>query len=443
VLWLLGRMNRSMASLVLLVSVITLARAERDATSLSLSENARKLLQERMVDNYGEDVGDTSYGAESPDSEAYQQAASQAMPNVVTELRLACSCSLKIPCFDIKTSACVPTVCGSNSKASFVDNRVPRYSHPTYDDDADNSTAYEGDGYRNLASDYSASAEYGSGGLDGPGYSNPIIAGCRCPSGTTRCYQCAEIGFGTRIFMWILFVSFIMLAVCCVRLIQTDPLPPTLKNQEAQAICGAMYFIFALAALQYLCHALDWGYTVRWWDLRHIYYVRYFDWLVCTLLMMYVIGWLAEASKTKRAFLMLLDAIMITFGYIASVIHSNVKWLFFFVGFIAYVSIAVILHSQLQPPAGADVKKTSVALVLKWVVTVFYVLYPIVWILAEGIGHLCASTEATLYGLIDFGIKLSFCGIVALARPLLTTGANLPQGAGNPNHFNTEKPSGF
>ena len=105
-------MNRSMASLVLLVSVITLARAERDATSLSLSENARKLLQERMVDNYGEDVGDTSYGAESPDSEAYQQAASQAMPNVVTELRLACSCSLKIPCFDIKTSACVPTVCG-------------------------------------------------------------------------------------------------------------------------------------------------------------------------------------------------------------------------------------------------------------------------------------------------------------------------------------------
>jgi len=409
-----------LAAMLFVALNATAARAEMDAAfSFRPSEEAtlRRLQQQG---DYGQ-VEDVGYDAGAADNGGYAQAAAAAIPSVVTELQLGCSCSLHIPCFDLKTSACVPTICGSNNQANFVDNRIPRHSHPTYDDDGKaTSVDYRS---RALYNEAHGRALDAASGFAGPAYSNPLINGCKCPSGTTRCYQCAEIGKGTKIFMWVLVVLFLILSGCVSCLMFTADSAPTPHNQFVLAICGSMYCVFALTALAYMCIALDWGYIVRPWDLRRVYYVRYADWLISTMMMTFAACYIGYADLARTVLLLTLNAAMVVLGLIASLIESNVKWVFFVLAFLSYIGIAVILLVQIK---GGPPQNVAVYVVLKWVLVVFFLLYPLVWLMSAGIGHFCASTEATLYGVLDLLTKMVFCGAVALTQSLFTIAPGTP-----------------
>lgn len=357
--------------------------------------------------------GDTGY-EEAPATE-YAVHSERSIPYKV-DLRLGCNCALHIPCYDLKTSDCVPTVCGYNGHVEFKDNTLPRYGHPAsnYDDDAGinaNFSAHHNGGvHRSLGGD-------SYDGL-GAGYSNPVINGCKCPSGTTRCYACAEVDTGAKVWLWILVVIFLLNAACIARLTLTTSVTPTESNQFALGVVVSMTGILCLSALSYMCVALDTGYIVRPWDLRRVYYARYFDWLVTTTVMMFTMSFLGGGGPYHTVLLIVLDAAMVIMGFVAALINDNIKWLFFIIGFIAYVWIAVILLTQMK---GSAPQTMPVYLILKWVIVVLFLLYPLVWLESEGIGNFCAGTEAILYGIIDLLVKLVFCGVVGLvARPLVT-----------------------
>lgn len=361
------------------------------------------------------------YGAQSAQSDNYEQAptsdygaqASNVLPTTPykVEVRLGCSCSLNIPCFDMKTKKCVPVICGFNGRVSFVDNRVPRMSHGGDDDyktgnsygkNADDKTEGRNLQYAPSRIGYSNKQEAGS-------YSNPVINGCKCPSGATRCYECAEIGNGAKIVQWILALLLLSFVACSARLTLSDPMPPTPINQDALGHVMLCVLILGLAALTAASTAADVGYWVRPWDLRRIYMIRWLDWLLSSLLMIYILTWVGggESVRFRRPLLFALDAMMILFGFMATVVQGGIRWLFFGLAFVFYVWIAAILcRMHGASPGGLKVAKTLIFTVLKFVVLILWVAYPILWIMSPGMNHFCASSEATLYGLLDFLLKV-------------------------------------
>lgn len=68
---------------------------------------------------------DTSYQAAAPPAAAYSAEASNVLPTTPykVEVRLGCSCSLNIPCFDMKSKKCVPVICGKYCKIAHSTHR--------------------------------------------------------------------------------------------------------------------------------------------------------------------------------------------------------------------------------------------------------------------------------------------------------------------------------
>lgn len=359
---------------------------------------------------YEEFPADTSYAPN------YAASAQKIIPYQV-DLRLGCNCALHIPCYDLKTSDCVPTVCGYNGHVEFQDHTLPRYGHPAsnYDDDAGingNFTTTTSKKHGRVLTKNNDASQYSS--LDA-GYSNPVINGCKCPSGTTRCYGCAEVNTGAKVWMWILVFVFLFTAACIATFTFSNDSAPTKHNQFALGVAMSMTGILCLAALSHMCVALDTGYLVRRWDLRRVYYARYFDWLVSTGVMMYTLSYIGAGGPYHTVLLIVLDAAMIIMGFVGALIEGNIKWLFFIVGFFAYVWFSVILLTQLKGSSDAP-QMMPIYFVLKWVVVILFLLYPIVWLESEGIGNFCAGTEAILYGILDLVIKLTFCSIVGIGQ---------------------------
>lgn len=329
------------------------------------------------------------------------------------DLRLGCHCALHIPCYDLKTSDCVPVVCGYNGHVEFRDETLSRHGHPAsnYDDDAGINGNFSTTRDRSLT-DTAYTSQYSSVGA---AYSNPVINGCKCPSGTTRCYGCAEVNTGAKVWMWILVFIFLATAACIASFTFSNDSAPTKHNQFALGVAMSMTGILCLAALSHMCVALDTGYLVRPWDLRRIYYARYFDWLVSTGVMMYTLSYIGSGGPYHTVLLIVLDAAMVIMGFVGALVDGNIKWLFFMVGFFAYVWLSVILLTQLKGSTDAS-QMMPIYFILKWVVVIFFLLYPIVWLESEGIGNFCAGTEAILYGILDLLIKLIFCSIVGVGQ---------------------------
>jgi len=391
---------------------------------------------------------DTSYQAAAPPAAAYSAEASNVLPTTPykVEVRLGCSCSLNIPCFDMKSKKCVPVICGFNGQVSFIDNRVPRYHHQHYADDdyaakkaktgaygkkggdADSKTDKDS-ANRNLQYTATPSTRPGFSNKQEAGtYSNPVINGCKCPSGATRCYECAEINRGGKIFQWVLAFLFLALLSCCAKLTLSDPMPPLPLNQEALGYVMMCTLILGFAALNAAATASDAGYWVRPWDLRRIYIIRWIDWLVSSLLMCWILTWLCGSAGTgERLHLMVLDALMIFMGFMATVVEGTMKWVFFLFAFLFYIWVAQKLcRMNGASPGGLKVAKGLIFTITKFLILVLWFFYPLIWLMAPGLNHWCASSEATMFGILDFVLKLAFCGIITMSRPFFTVGSDAP-----------------
>lgn len=372
------------------------------------------------MEGYEQQPAQTDYG--------YASAAQFQIDPQSVEVRLGCSCSLNIPCFDLKTKTCVPVICGFNSGANFVDNRIPRYSHSAQDDDYNQdkptSAPTSAGQQRQLKGDYTTA----DGSSTGGSYSNPVINGCKCPSGSTRCYECAVVSTGGKVVQWVLVFIFFCLHGCCVRLCLTSEMPKTPINDEALGTIVLTGLILGLAMLSAMCTASDVGYWVRPWDLRRVYITRWVDWLVTSLLMMWILCWVGVRDKSWVPLILTFDAMMIVLGFIATVVEGNIRWLFFFLSFVMYLCLAgTLVRIRGSGIGGLPIAHNLVFKITKMVVILIFLIYPIIWIFSEGLDHWCASTEATLYGITDLLLKMTFCGIIAMSRPFFTEGLNAPE----------------
>jgi bacteriorhodopsin len=257
---------------------------------------------------------------------------------------------------------------------------------------------------------------------------------CGCPAGTVD-MSCSRLG--SRVVLWIAFALLFLPALWFffaswnsdpLRLldeseINADLIAEVENHRLHRLVAGVVCFI---ASLAYLTMSLGYGYTVRCCDGRQFYYARYVDWTITTPLMLWEIVDYTNAPHNERIFLLFMDVLMIIGGLIGALVCGGEKWAFFGFSILCFIPILwflCALEAQVKDRQTRIFRSIMNLTVLSW----FF--YPIVWILAEGTGVLCANAEAICYTVLDIISKTVF-GFLIVNHPF-TVLEKAVQPAGN------------
>jgi len=179
-------------------------------------------------------------------------------------------------------------------------------------------------------------------------------------------------------------------------------------------ICG-------FAGVAYTIMTLGHGYTIV--DGRPLYYIRYVDWIITTPLLLYDICKVGGCPTAQIVLLTFLDIFMIIFGVSAGLLRC---WTLFGLGCICFIPILIALCGGLSKQASnapADVK--NVLMRLCGLTAITWVLYPVVWIICEGLNIVSMDTEVVIYAILDVISKCGFGFILCTQRSAIEKVAKL------------------
>jgi bacteriorhodopsin len=257
------------------------------------------------------------------------------------------------------------------------------------------------------------------------GYAAPVVAApkpnCGCPAGSID-MSCSRLG--NRVVLWIAFALLFLPALWFffaswnfdpLRIAGGGNFDQTVLDEVEnyrlhRLVAGVVCFI---ASLAYLTMSLGYGYTVRCCDGRQFYYARYVDWTITTPLMLWEIIDYTNAPQNERIFLISMDIIMVIGGLIGALVCGGEKWAFFGFSILTFIPILWFLCAL---EAQAKEKKLRIFRSIMNITVLSWFFYPIVWILAEGTGVLCANAEAICYTVLDIISKTVF-GFLIVNHP--------------------------
>lgn len=147
-----------------------------------------------------------------------------------------------------------------------------------------------------------------------------------------------------------------------------------------------------------------------------VYVVRYADWLLTTPLNVLYLGLLARASRSDLAKLVGLQAVTILFGFAGALADSPVNYALFALGSASFAGVVVLLYREIAAAATASLTAMEQSLyrTLRNFVVVLWLVYPVVWLLAQsGIGVMDVETTTLVIVYLDVVTKVGF-GIIAL-----------------------------
>jgi len=194
------------------------------------------------------------------------------------------------------------------------------------------------------------------------------------------------------------------------------------KVRAVQLSRAVSFVICFIASLAYLTMALGYGYTTRCCDGRQFYYARYIDWALTTPLMIWKILERTQAESHEKYFLIGMDILMIVAGLIGSLVcGSNDKWAFFAFSMLCFIPVMYFICSFRETLKNDQFKGVYDQVVSITVCT--WIVYPIIWILAEGTGTICAQAEAICYTVLDIIAKSLFGFILVQPRSNYIGGA--------------------
>jgi len=364
-----------------------------------------------------------AYGAEQTGYAPEQSYGAAAMYMKAPEVCLG-NCPAEAPCQNTATGGCMPKACAAPAVASYA-------SPVTYG-------ATQQSGYRHLQGSQQG---YGQQTYAAPtqsyGYAVSAPAPkCGCPAGTID-MSCSRLG--SRVVLWIAFALLFLPALWFFfqtwnfdpsRLIGGE-LSREIRDEIEfyrlhRLVAGVVCFI---ASLAYLTMSLGYGYTVRCCDGRQFYYARYVDWTITTPLMLWEIVSYTNAPQNERIFIMAMDIIMVIGGLIGALVCGGEKWAFFGFSILCFIPLLWFLCA-LESSAKANHLRLFRSIMNLTVLSWFF--YPIVWILAEGTGVLCANAEAICYTVLDIISKTVF-GFLIVNHPwqVMAEGALAEAGDGS------------
>ncbi|GCE31744.1 rhodopsin [Dictyobacter alpinus] len=153
------------------------------------------------------------------------------------------------------------------------------------------------------------------------------------------------------------------------------------------------------------------------------FFGRYIDWTFTTPLLLLDLALLALARNFPNrgmviGTLVAADVYMILTGFVASIIRTDVRWIFFAASCAGFLAVIYLLVSRLAPQASLRGRLVDNHYRrLMPILLVLWILYPIVWALGkEGAGVISTLAETVLYAILDICAKVGF-GLVLVSNP--------------------------
>jgi bacteriorhodopsin len=182
-------------------------------------------------------------------------------------------------------------------------------------------------------------------------------------------------------------------------------------------------FVCLIAALAYLTMATGNGAYSRCSDGRTFFYARYIDWVITTPIMLHGLCEFAGAADDVFIYLFFSDILMIVAGLIASVVENGHKWFFFAFSILCF--IPVIHYICWLRSRVVDTRFDYSLFFWNYScmanLTAFaWFCYPIVWIMAEGVGTLNVDGEVIIYAVLDIIAKALLGFFIITSRGVTT-----------------------
>ncbi|WP_136715985.1 bacteriorhodopsin [Halorientalis salina] len=178
---------------------------------------------------------------------------------------------------------------------------------------------------------------------------------------------------------------------------------------------GLLIAVGAIAAVAYALMSVGIG-TIRAVDGHTVYLARYIDWLLTTPLHVVYLGLLAEATRRQLGELAVWQALTIAFGLVGAYLAPPMKWVLFLAGGLAFVRVLYLLYRPIYARVAERRSDNISELYQKLLnfIAVLWLMYPIIWILAQsGLGLLDLETQSLVVSYIDVVAKVGF-GLIAL-----------------------------
>jgi len=272
----------------------------------------------------------------------------------------------------------------------------------------------------------------------------------RCPPGTE---DTKDWSMHKQTVLWVGF-GFLFAPALCFLWRSFDDMKDGKKavkgSEEAINVRINAGMVNMVASLAYLAMATKHGYTTRC-NGRDFYYARYVDWIITTPLMLYDLAVVGGSDFNTRLFLCGIDIIMIVSGLIGSLVEdsgaglggTNEKWGFFGFSMLCFIPVIYFLcanngdgkqtllgtlcnglgvfcsSNTSNEPRAKTYQRAMNLTVMTWIV------YPIIWILAEGTGTISVEGENIAYTVLDILSKSIFGWLIVFQNWHLGAGVAL------------------
>ncbi|MCA1054163.1 bacteriorhodopsin [Rossellomorea aquimaris] len=173
------------------------------------------------------------------------------------------------------------------------------------------------------------------------------------------------------------------------------------------------FFIPVWSGLAYMSMAMGQGGIVK--DGGVVYFARYLDWVVTTPLLLIALALTGMHHLKKKdpiiiASLIAADVVMITTGFIADMSTGGVVFTWYLIGITAFLVILWLIWSPLRKLAKQQGEKLyKVYLMVCGYLTLFWVGYPLVWLLGpSGLGVIGQAGDTLLFVILPIFSKVGF-----------------------------------
>jgi bacteriorhodopsin len=154
-----------------------------------------------------------------------------------------------------------------------------------------------------------------------------------------------------------------------------------------------------------------------------VYWARYADWLFTTPLLLLDIGLLAGASNRDIGALVGLDAFMIVTGLAATLMKLPVaRYAFWTISTIAMIFLLYFLVAVFgEAVSSADEDTRSTFNVLRNIILVTWIIYPIAWLVGtEGLALVGLYGETLIFMILDITAKVGFGFVLLKSRAIVS-----------------------
>jgi len=162
---------------------------------------------------------------------------------------------------------------------------------------------------------------------------------------------------------------------------------------------------------------------------RHIYWARYADWVVTTPIILYDLTKLSGVRPTVKKAIIFSDIAMIITGLIAALSPYNQRMVWYIVSCMFEVGIFVLLLGPVWTSARRQYHTVSKLFTQALIIfSVFFWLYPVVWILGnKGFGIYGSGIETVLILCLDVTAKVFYGLYLTRDREVLQRVGELSQ----------------